>query len=319
MAVRNDYAGLETVLKDDYLGNLLKIPQQSGTRLFGGFSEVTVEGLQLFVDGIAPVDYRIDNSQNAPSVGTAANYFRRKLDTDRMIIEVDYDEHWFKKTTSSNPSAIITREMMNASFRFLDKVGIQAAFASVKYGQNGGSTLTFAQDNGITIDATGGFTDLLLRKINHRFTGTEVVEPNGMNNVRFCISEDEQYDMGGITNLVSGDFQRLYPADANGMPNGSGFQKAYGMNMVSFGAQAETGKMLAEASGVRDCISFGNDALLYGMALDGVTFEVIPLTETKISTVRLRMTLTAGAVRSDGRKVIKFQTTVKDPSTFYAA
>lgn len=315
--MRNDYAGLETVLKDDYLGSLLKIPQQSGTRLFGGFAEVTVEGKQLFVDGIAPVDYRIDNSQNAPSVGTSANYFRRKLDTDRMIVEVDYDEHWFRKTTEKNPTAIITQEMMNASFRFLDKVGIAAASASVNYGEKGENTLTFAQDNGITIDATAGLTDLLLRKINHRFTGTEVVQPDGMNDVKFCISEDEQYDMGGLTNLVSGDFQRLYPSNANGMPNGSGFQKVYGMNIKSFGAQAETGKMLTEAAGVRDCIAFGNDALIYGMASDGVQFEIIPLKETKISTVRLRLTMTAGAVRSDGRKVVIFQTTVKDPASFY--
>jgi len=317
--MRNDYAGLETVLKDDYMGNLLKIPQQSSTRLFGGFSQVTVEGKQLFVDGIAPVDYRIDNSQNAPSVGAAASFFRRKLDTDRMIIEIDYDEHWFRKTTEKNPSALISSQMMLASYRFLDKVGISAAFADVKYGEKGDSTLTYAQDNGITLDASAGITDELLRKINHRFTGTEVVEPNGQNAVKFCISEDEQYDMGGLTTLISNEFQRLYPQNAAGAGNGSGFQKVYGMNIVSFGAQAETGKMLTEASGLRDCIAFGNDALLFGMASDGVSFEIIPLKETKISTVRLRMTMTAGAVRSDGRKVIKFQTTVKDPNTFYGA
>lgn len=316
--MRNDYAGLETVLKDDYLGNLLKIPQQSNTRLFGGFANVTVEGKQLFVDGIAPVDYRIDNSVNAASVGTSANFFRRKLDTDRMIIEIDYDEHWFKKTTDSNPSALITQEMMKASYRFLDKVGMAAAFADVKYGEKGDSTLTFAQDNGIVLDATGGVTDAILRKINHRFTGTEVIQPDGMSNVKFVISEDEQYDMGGLTTLISGDFQRLYPQNAAPAGNGSGFQKVMGMNIVSFGAQAETGKMLNEASAIRDCIALANDALIYGQASDGVQFEIIPLKETKISTVRLRLTLTAGAVRSDGRKVIKFQTAVKDTSTFYS-
>ena len=82
-------------------------------------------------------------------------------------------------------------------------------------------------------------------------------------------------------------------------------------------AQAETGSMLSEASSVRDCIAFGQDALIFGMATDGIDFKIIPLEETKISTVRLRLTLTAGAVRSDGRKVIKFQTTVKDSATFY--
>lgn len=317
--MRNDYAGLETVLKDDYLGNLLTIPQQSNTRLFGGFANVTVEGKQLFVDGIAPVDYRIDNSVNAASVGASANFFRRKLDTDRMIIEIDYDEHWFRKTTDSNPSALITPEMMKASYRFLDKIGMAAAFADVNYGEKGESTLTFAQDNGITLDATGGVTDAILRKINHRFTGTEVIQPDGMSNIKFVISEDEQYDMGGLTTLISGDFQRLYPQNASPAGNGSGFQKVMGMNIVSFGAQAETGKMLTEDNtGIRDCIALANDALLYGQASDGVQFEVIPLKETKISTVRLRLTLTAGAVRSDGRKVIKFQTTAKDTSTFYS-
>ena len=314
---RADYAGLETVLKDDYLGNLLKVPQQSSTRLFKEFKEVTVEGKQLFVDGIAPVNYRIDNSQNAASVGTSANFFRRKLDTDRMIIEIDYDEHWFKKTTDKNPSALITAEMMKASYRFLDKVGINAAFADVYYGEKGENTLTFAQDNGITLDATAGITDTILAKISHRFTGVEVVEPDGLSNIRFVISEDEQYDMKGISNLISGDFQRLFPQLAQGNANGTGFEKVYGMNIVSFGAQAATGKMLNESSGVRDCIALADDALIYGMASDGVQFEIIPLKETKISTVRLRLTLTAGAVRSDGRKVIKFQTTVKDPSSFY--
>lgn len=317
--MRNDYAGLETVLKDDYLGNLLKIPQQSSTRLFGGFSQVTVEGKQLFVDGIAPVDYRVDNSQNAPSVGASASFFRRMLNTDRMIIEIDYDEHWFRKTTEKNPSALISQQMMYASYRFLDKVGISASFADVKYGEKGESTLTFAQDGGIVLDASGGITDELLRKINHRFTGVEVVEPNGQNAVKFCISEDEQYDMGGLSTLISNEFQRLYPQNAAGAGNGSGFQKVYGMNLVSFGAQAETGKMLNEAAGLRDCIAFGNDALIFGMASDGVQFEIIPLKETKISTVRLRMVMTAGAVRGNGKQVIKFQTTVKDPNTFYGA
>lgn len=317
--MRNDYAGLETVLKDDYLGNLLKTPQQSSTRLFGGFSQVTVEGKQLFVDGIAPVDYRIDNSQNAPSVGASASFFRRMLNTDRMIIEIDYDEHWFRKTTEKNPSALISQQMMYASYRFLDKVGISASFADVKYGEKGESTLTFAQDGGIVLDASGGITDELLRKINHRFTGVEVVEPNGQNAVKFCISEDEQYDMGGLSTLISNEFQRLYPQNAAGAGNGSGFQKVYGMNLVSFGAQAETGKMLNESAGLRDCIAFGNDALIFGMASDGVQFEIIPLKETKISTVRLRMVMTAGAVRGNGKQVIKFQTTAKDPNTFYGA
>jgi hypothetical protein len=315
---RADYAGLETVLKDDYLGNLLKIPQQSSTRLFGGFASVTVEGQQLFVDGIAPVDYRIDNSQNAASVGASANFFRRKLDTDRMIVEIDHDSHWFRKTTDSNPSSLITPEMMKASYRFLDKVGINAAIADVKYGQKGESTLTFANDKGIVLDATGGITDALLRKINHRFTGTEVIEPDGMADVKFITTEDEQYDMTGLTTLISGDFQRFFPQNAAGRPNGSGYAMAHGLRMVSFGAQAETGKMLNEASGVRDCLALANDALIYGQASDGVQFDIIELKETKISTVRLRLTLTAGAVRSDGRKVIKFQTTVKDPSVFYA-
>lgn len=314
---RNDYAGVETVLKDDYLGNLLKIPQQRETRLFGGFTEVTVEGKQLYIDGIAPVDYRIDNSYNAPSEGVAANYFRRKLDTDRMIIEVDYDEHWFRKTTTANPSALITQEMMNASYRFLDKVGIAAAVASVFYGEHGDTELTFANDGGLTLDATGGITIDLLRKINHRFTGTEVVSPSGMNDVKFVITEDEQYDMGGITQLTSWQFQQVYPSNAMGLPNNSGFGRQLGMQNVTFGAQAATGKMLNEAAAVRDCLALANNALVYGMASDGIQFQIIPLTETKISTIRLRLTLTAGAVRTNGNNVIKFQTTVKDPAVFY--
>jgi len=314
---RADYAGVETVLKDDYLGNLLKIPQQRETRLFGGFAEVTVEGKQMYIDGIAPVDYRIDNSYNAASQGVAANYFRRKLNTDRMIIEVDYDEHWFRKTTSSNPSALITQEMMNASYRFLDKVGIDASVASVYYGEYGATELTFANDGGITIDATGGITIDLLRKINHRFTGTEVVGPNGMNNVKFVITEDEQYDMGGITQLTSWQFQAVYPSNAMGAANESGYGRQLGMQNVTFGAQAATGKMLAEASAVRDCLALANNAMVYGMASDGINFEIIPLSETKISTIRLRLTLTAGAVRTNGNNVIKFQTTVKDPAVFY--
>jgi len=314
---RSDYAGIETVLKDDYLGNLLKIPQQQETRLFNTFADVTVEGKQMYIDGIAPVDYRVDNSYNATSQGTSASFFRRKLDTDRMIIEIDYDEHSFRKTTSQNPSALITNEMMKASYRFLDKVGINAAFATVYYGEKGDTALTFANDNGITIDATGGITIDLLRKINHRFTGTEVISPNGMNNVKFVITEDEQYDMGGITQLTSWQFQSIYPANAQAMPNESGFGRQLGMMNVTFGAQAETGKMLTEASAVRDCIALASDALIYGIASDGVEFKIIPLEETKISTVRLRMTLTAGAVRTNGMNVIKFQTTVKDPAAFY--
>ncbi len=314
---RADYAGVETVLKDDYLGNLLKIPQQRETRLFNNFAEVTVEGKQMYIDGVAPVDYRIDNSYNAASQGVAANYFRRKLDTDRMIIEVDYDEHWFRKTTSTNPSTLITQEMMNASYRFLDKVGIDAAVASVYYGEKGDTELTFANDGGITIDATGGVTIDLLRKINHRFTGTEVVAPNGMNNVKFVITEDEQYDMGGITQLTSWQFQTVYPSNAAGQGNESGYGRQLGMQNVTFGAQAATGKMLNEASAVRDCLALANNAMVYGMASDGIEFKIIPLEESKISTVRLRLTMTAGAVRTNGNNVIKFQTTVKDPAVFY--
>lgn len=315
---RNDYAGVETVLKDDYLGNLLKIPQQKETRLFGGFAEVTVEGKQMYIDGIAPVGYRIDNSYNASSQGVAANFFRRKLTTDRMIIEIDYDAHWFRKTTSSNPSALITPEMMAASFRFLDKVGIDASVASVYYGEKGDTELTFANDGGLTLDATGGLTIDLLRKINHRFTGTEVVSPNGMNDVKFVVTEDEQYDMGGITQLTSWQFQAVYPSNASGKPNESGFGRQLGMQNVTFGAQSATGKMLNEAAAVRDCLALANNAMIYGMASDGISFEIIELKETKISTVRLRLVLTAGAVRTNGSNVIKFQTTVKDPSVFYA-
>lgn len=316
--MRNDYAGVETVLKDDYLGNLLKIPQQRETRLFNGFANVTVEGKQMYIDGIAPVDYRIDNSYNAASQGTAANFFRRKLNTDRMIIEVDYDEHWFRKTTSQNPSSLITQEMMNASYRFLDKVGIDSMFSTVYYGEKGDQALTFANDNGITIDATGGITIDLLRKINHRFTGTEVISPTGLSNVKFVITEDEQYDMGGITQLTSWQFQAVYPQNAQGMPNESGFGRQLGMMNVTFGAQAETGAMLNDnGDGTRHCAALANDALIYGMASDGVNFEIIPLKESRISTVRLRLTMTAGCVRTNGMKVIQFDTTIKDTATFY--
>jgi len=64
-------------------------------------------------------------------------------------------------------------------------------------------------------------------------------------------------------------------------------------------------------------LALANDALIYGTASDGVMFDIIPLRESKIQMVRLRLVMTAGAVRKNGNNIVKFQTTVKDPAVFY--
>lgn len=272
--------------------------QQIKARLRGKVQIKPMSGDIFAYDRLGPIEAREQVGRHQPVVFSDADHTRRKIARRRFTLALPIDASDVRGALV-DPGSEYARACAMAMERVFDRIVVDAMFATVLTGRDMGTSVTFANDDGDTINATAGTTYQKLLESTRLFlddeVGTDVPEAMVMG-----ISGDEHEDLMNEEELVSGDFSRQYSIDKGRMIHAAGY------DLIHFAA-AVTKPILAVSSGVRDCFQMSPRAMCVGMSKEmAVKVEPRPdLNETNQVVINFEL----GAVRTEGKLIKKFQTT----------
>jgi hypothetical protein len=290
---------VDTALITQFSNLLHTKAQQMKTRLMGKCPIIPISGDHFAYDGTGLLEARTVNERNPLFAPVNPDFTRRKMTRERVVVELIVDNRDVRGMFE-DPSSKLVDDCMFAIMRKADKIGITALHAAVLTGKSFGTSVSFATDGGQTVDATGGFTYLKLLDIIANFKKNDV----GLDmpeEIYLGISEQEEKTLLNISQLTSGDFSREYAVEKGVI------SKAVGMNIILFGSNADT-PQLPVASSTRDCFAMTPKGLTYGMSKQ-FSVKVIPDYPGYVESTYIQVLGELGAVRTDGERVQKIQTT----------
>jgi hypothetical protein len=272
--------------------------QQMRARLRDKVIVKQMSGDLFAYDGLGEVEAIEQTGRHQPVVFSDIEHTRRRISRRRFTLTLPLDASDVRGALI-NPGSEYPAACARAMERVFDRIVVEAMFAAVLTGRNFGTSVTFANDNGDTIDATAGLTYEKLLEANRLFTDDEV--GNDMPE-RMCmgLSGDEEEDLMLEAELTSGDFSRQYVIDKGEIT------RAMKYELVKFGG-AQTNPVLAVNSGTRDCFAMSARAMCVGMSKD-VAIKVQERHDLH-ETVQVEVVFELGAVRTEGKLIKKVQTT----------
>lgn len=249
-------------------------------------------------DGIGDVEAIEQVGRHQPVVFSDIDHTRRKIARRRFTLTLPIDAADVRGALM-NPGSEYPAACARAMERVFDRIVVEAQFAAVLTGRDFGTSVTFANDNGDTIDATAGLTYEKLLEMNRKFIDDEVG-----NDIpeRMCLglSGDEHEDLMLEAELTSGDYSRQFVIDKGEVT------RAMQYEIVKYGGGVGN-PILPVSAGVRDCFAMSTRAMCVGMSKEvGINIEKrADLHET----VQVEVVFELGAVRTDGKLIKKVQTT----------
>lgn len=162
-------------------------------------------------DGVGSVEAREVNSRLTKTQFADIEHFRRKVTRRRFEVTLPIDSHDVAGMLL-NPQGIYAQACVRAMERVFDRVVCDAMFADVKTGREFDTTVTFANDGGLTVDATSGWTYEKFLEIHQNFIDNEVGNDIPVKLVA-GISGDEHTDLMSEAELISGDYSRQFVVD----------------------------------------------------------------------------------------------------------
>ncbi len=290
---------VDTALITQFSNLLHTKAQQMKTRLMGKMPIIPMSGDNFAYDGTGLLEARTVNERNPLIAPVNPDYSRRKLTRDRVVVELIVDNRDVRGMFE-DPNSKLVDDCMFAIMRKADKIGITAATAAVLTGKSFGTSVSFATDGGQTVDATSGLTYAKLLEIIANFKKNDV----GLDmpeTIYFLLSEQEESTLLNISQLTSGDFSRDYVVEKGQIT------RAVGMDIVLFGSNANIPQLSVNSS-VRDNIALTPKGLTYGMSKE-FSVKIEPNYPGYVESTYIQVLGEIGAVRTDGQRVQKVQTT----------
>jgi hypothetical protein len=273
--------------------------QQMKSRLRQHFAIRKMTGDVWAYDGIGIVDATEQNERIAPVEFNSVEWNRRKISRRRFVITLPLDSSDVRAMLT-NPQNDYAGVCIRAIERVFDRVGIQAAFASVYTGLDFSTTTTAATDGVVTVDAAAGLTYEKMVEQRRRFVNAEV--GNDMpETFLFLCSGDEEAALMQETSLINSLYTRQSVVDKGELKYAVGFE------LVKYGGSILY-PMLAVSSGVRANISCSTRALVYGMSLD-LNLKIQERSDL-VETTQVQAIIQLGAVRTEGVLMQQVNTTV---------
>jgi hypothetical protein len=272
--------------------------QQMKARLAGIFPVKQMKGKEYAYDGVGSVEAQELNGRFNEVNFSELQITRRKIGRRRFSLTLPIDEDDVSKVLLDQEREY-NRACAMAMARVHDRIGIEAALATVYTGEDMDTAVPFASDGGQTVTATAGLTYEKLLEIIQNFidedVGNDMIE-----DFIFCIAGDEHTALMKETELTSGDFVRDFNVEKGSITN------AVGMKLVKFAANA-TNPVLTVSGGVRSCVAMSTRGLCYAMPKQ---FEIKVQERTDlVQTNQVQVNWTLGAVRTEGVLVQKVTTT----------
>ena len=280
--------------------DMLHIKAQQSQSRFRPFVQVKqMTGDVYAYDGLGQVEAREVNGRVTPTVFDDISHNRRKISRRRFVVTLPIDAS-DTRGVLLNPEGEYAGACMKAMNRKWDKVIAESIFANVNTGRDFGTSVTFANDGGKTVNATGGVTYEKLLEFRKGFTNEEVgLEQD--EHIILAITGTEEEALMKELELISGDFSRQFVVD-----NGR-IAKAAGIDLIVFGADV-TNPILNVVSTTRDCIGMTGGAICVGLSADmSINIKDRP---DYVETKQVQIIGQWGAVRTEGVLAQKFQTTV---------
>lgn len=275
--------------------------QQRKSRLRDSVEQKMVKGEDYAYEDIGSLEAIEITSRHQPTVGQDITHGRRRIRMREFRATIYLDKK-DQLETLIDPQRNYAQAVARALYRKFDAVAAESAFASVATGKDFSTTLTFAQDGGLTVTATSGLVYERLLELEENFIDGDVGtdEPE---DYYLCITGEENTDLKGETELMSGDFTRQFALDNK---NGR-LQMANGFELKHFAADAPT-PILSVASSVRDCIAASKRGLCVGIS-EELTIEIDKRPDLNNLT-QVQASMFMGGVRTEGKLVQKVTTTV---------
>lgn len=272
--------------------------QQMQARLRDKVILKQIVGDNFAYDGLGDVDAIEQTGRHQPIVFSDAQHSRRKIGRRRFTVTLPIDASDVRGSLM-NPESEYPRTCAYAMERVFDRIVVEAMFVTVSIDRAFDGSVTFANDDGDTINATAGTTYEKLLEANRLFTDDEV-GTNLPERMVMGISGDEEEDLMLETELTSGDFSRQYVVDKGEITRASKYE------LVKFGG-AVSNPILPVSGGTRDCFMMSTRAMCVGISKE-VAITVEKRTDMH-ETYQVEVVFEAGAVRTEGKQIKKFQTT----------
>jgi hypothetical protein len=282
-------AQIETGQVIQFSAEVHQAAQQMKARFAGLFRVKQMQGKEYAYDGVGSIEAQELDGRFNKVIFSDLKITRRKIGRRRFSLTLPIDADDVSKVLL-NPESEYKNACAMSMARVYDRIGVEAATATVYTGENMDTPVTFAADGGKTVDATAGLTYEKLLEIIQNFIDSDVGN-DMLENFLMCISGSEHTQLMNETALTSGDYSRQFVVDKGGI------QEAVGMRLIKFAANA-TRPILNVTSSVRKCLAMATRGLCYAMPKQ---FEIIVQDRTDlVQTKQVQINWTLNAVRTEG-------------------
>lgn len=230
----------------------------------------------------------------------ATRYDRRWIRT-AIFDSVEYVSKDLMEETLRDPRANLQKAQIETMNRTLDYYGVRAMFDNVEVGpsEDDITSISFAADEGMTIDMTGGATYEKLLEIKETLIDKEVIN-EGKESLWMSIDGKMHTQLLNQIELTSGDYTTEQNAQLGEI------NVAAGIKLIRFGSQSNT-PILPVSGGIRTgfCIVGGDALTLYTQREFTTRIDEDPL---RHDTWRIRSNIRFGFMRMSGRRILKVNT-----------
>ena len=273
--------------------------QQMKSRLRDKVELKMVKGEDYAYEDIGSLEAIEITSRHQKTQGQDIAHGRRRIRMREFRATIYLDKK-DQLETLIDPQKNYALAVARSLYRKFDAVAASAAFADVAVGKNFENTLTFAQDGGLTVNATSGATWDTLLEVEENFidndVGTDEVE-----DFYLTITGEENTDLKGEIELTSGDFNRDFDSRDGKLA------RVNGMEIVRFAANAAQ-PILNVAASTRNCIAASKRGICVGVS-EELTVEIDKRPDLN-GAIQVQSSMFLGAVRTEGKLVQRYQTTV---------
>jgi len=283
--------------------------QQMTSKLYPHVKVETLNANQMTIDGLGSVEMKKANGRYAPIVFDQVDHTRRGVNRDEYAVDLPIDAK-DARAILENQAVEYAKVIVQAAQRQIDRIISSSWFSDITLwttDTNGVSIpfatpLTFANDGGITIDATAGLTYPILVKSKRYFVNSDVDLDNNV--FIFAGTGDEMDALMNEDKFINSFYTKQTVVDNGNITQAAGYQTVF------FAAGAAKPVVSVNAStGYRECAAFVQKGITLAVNKE-VTITIKDRPDLR-NVQQVSAVLSMGAVRNKKGVVQKITTTVK--------